>query len=148
MLWMFFSISEFADFYLRGSGGINGVAIIGGNNVSVGIEGGSGAIVSILYAPYASVRLAGGGNLTGAVIRRSAQESFRGLPQGASMSDYMVSDITFTFNEYILYFAIRGCVGTNEFSLESSVRPMNLGNYIEGPGCSSALRYSVPCRGK
>ncbi|HHW74587.1 MAG TPA: hypothetical protein GX744_04965 [Firmicutes bacterium] len=61
-----FSYSDKADFYLKGSGGINGVVFLKGKKV--GITGGTVAIVSVLYAPNAEVRLTGGGSLSGAIV--------------------------------------------------------------------------------
>jgi hypothetical protein len=61
-----FSYSDKADFYLKDSGGINGVVFLKGKKV--GITGGTVAIVSVLYAPNAEVRLTGGGSLSGAIV--------------------------------------------------------------------------------
>ena len=61
-----FSESQEACFNLKGSGGINGVAFLKSENIN--IEGGSGAVVSVLYAPNAHVKLDGSGSLTGAIV--------------------------------------------------------------------------------
>ncbi len=65
--------TESSDIHLRGSGGIQGNIISGGDNVT--IHGNAEATSRVVYAPNAHVNLAGSGRIRGAVI----SDSFRAV---------------------------------------------------------------------
>ena len=69
----YFSKSKAAGLHLTGSGGVNGVIMLNGSEVT--IPGGTQAVVSVLYAPDAEVKLTGGGSLSGAIVCESFSAS-------------------------------------------------------------------------
>jgi len=65
-----------------------------------------------------------------------------GPPQ--PLSGNTVSAINFTAEGRILLFVIEGESGSESFTLDTSVRPLNLGGPISGADSSPALCYSFP----
>ncbi len=65
-----------------------------------------------------------------------------GPPQPLSGDN--VSAINFTAEGRILLFAIEGESGSESFTLDTSVRPLNLSGPISGADSSPVLRYSLP----
>lgn len=64
-----------------------------------------------------------------------------------TISSPIISSVTFSADPEegkILLFTIRGEEGSAVFTLDSSVRPMNLSNDIDGAGNAPALRFSMP----
>ena len=60
------------------------------------------------------------------------------------LSEGIITELSFSAENGILLFTIRGADGSTDFALDSSVKPMNLSGSIGGPAGAQALRFSMP----
>jgi hypothetical protein len=72
----FFSLSGLADLNLTAGGAFYGSIVSGGN---VNLDGGSDAVIRVLYAPNSHVYLGAGAKLTGSIIANSFEMSGGGI---------------------------------------------------------------------